>query len=180
MPRMALVRPAAVCDVHRRGPVGVSGVRLGGAMSNVANVRGEWFSQLGRYTVVALVAVAANVGSRFGFRLFMGFEASVAAGYFLGGVVNFCLSRTLVFAARGGAGVPVQAARFCLVAVVGLGVNVGAASLSLPLFGAFVHGQLAETAAHLAGIGTGFVFNFIGHKYFSFAPKTCESVRAAR
>ena len=149
-------------------------------MPKVENTRGKWFSQLGRYAAVALVAVAANVGSRFGFRLFMSFEGSVAAGYFLGGVVNFCLSRSLVFDARAGARVPVQAVRFLLVAVVGLGANVGAASLSLPLFGAFVHGQVAETAAHLAGIGTGFVFNFMGHKYFSFAPKTCATARAAR
>jgi hypothetical protein len=147
--------------------------------------------QAGRYLQASIVGTLANFFSRFAFAPFMGFGASLILANYVGMAVVFLLSYRRAFDMEKATGGMVL--RFVTVAHVGLAVVWAVALLALyaarlagkvffplpperylamaglPLAVAPWLPTLVEGACHAVGITVGFVFNFLGHRYFSFA-----------
>ncbi len=126
---------------------------------------------LGLYFLASGTAAAVNFGSRFVYDAFFSFGVSVIFAYCTGMLVNFSLSKLFVFEARHSGKTWRELAKFLVVAGLGLlftyGVSISAAWFLDGLALGFSQ-ELTHTAAHIAGMGAGFVANFIGHKLISF------------
>jgi putative flippase GtrA len=134
---------------------------------------------LSRYFTASVIGTALNFASRFLFELFMPFLYSVAAATYVGMVVIFVLSYKRIFATT--LSWKTAFLRFAITAHVGLAVVMGCSEFALWALDPFVSDQLPQSlingAAHAFGIGVGFVFNFLGHLFFSFARLGTNALR---
>lgn len=134
-----------------------------------------------RYVIAGGTATALNFLIRFPLSLVMPFGAAVACAQVAGFATGFTLYKYFVFTdAR--TGLTTQLGAFALVNAVSMVVVVSAAlqlrfhlttadaPLGLPVF-------YAEALAHIGGLACGSIFNFLGHRLLTFAPR--KSRRAA-
>ncbi len=123
------------------------------------------------YFGAALTATLVNASSRYLLSKWIAFAAAVVIAYWIGHIVNFVLSNTFVFEGKEERSTVKSFIKFTLVACIGLAVTFGV-SLSVKFFLEKLFplwdSELRETLAHLCGIGCSFVFNYIGHVFFSF------------
>jgi putative flippase GtrA len=126
-------------------------------------------AQFVRYLLAGAVAAAANYGSRFLFNRWMSFEIAVAAAFFIGLLVGFCLMRAYAFGARSTPSVARQAAWYVGVNLVALIQTLLISSLllrwALPLIGVRHH---AEAIAHAVGVSVPILTSYFGHKRLTF------------
>ena len=123
------------------------------------------------YFFAAFVAMLVNVVSRFLLTKIIPFAVSVFIAYWIGHIINFLLSNTLVFEGKDKRNTKTTFIKFTLVACAGLGVTFVVSLLAnyfLEVYFSNYNRELRETISHLAGIGCSFVFNYIGHIFFSF------------
>ena len=123
------------------------------------------------YFCAAFAAMLVNVGSRFLLSKWIPFALAVFIAYWIGHVVNFILSNTIVFKGKEERNTTTTFLKFTLVACVGLAVTfIVSLLVRLLLEKAFPfwNSEIRDTIAHLMGIGCSFVFNYIGHLFFSF------------
>lgn len=123
------------------------------------------------YFCAALSAMIVNVASRFVLSKWIPFAAAVFIAYWIGHIVNFVISNTIVFKGKEERSTGTTFIKFTLVACAGLLVTFLISLLArFVLQGLFPSWRLnlRETLAHLVGIGCSFVFNYIGHIFFSF------------
>lgn len=126
---------------------------------------------LGLYFIASGTAAAVNFGSRFVYDSFFTFGTSVVLAYCTGMFVNFSLSKLFVFDARTSGRTWREFTKFIAVASLGLVVTYGVSMGGVWFFERWSFGisvELYHTLAHVAGMGAGFVANFIGHKLISF------------
>ncbi|RDU71559.1 GtrA family protein [Helicobacter aurati] len=143
------------------------------------------------YFFVSLLALFANLMSRYFLNFFMSFWLSVVIAYIIGHFVNFSLSSIFIFPSQYAEGYnwKITFWKFSLVALIGLVVALYVSVFSLSLLQHYLpsilsflessssftqnkHFSLDSTAieflAHISGVGAGFILNFLGHKHFSF------------
>jgi putative flippase GtrA len=125
-----------------------------------------------RFLASGAVAAAANIASRFAFRLFCSFQASVVLAFAVGTVVSFLLNRDYTFRARGEPA-RVQAPRFALIALVGIPLAGWLAQEALTALesigaGSAMGKPAEEAAAHVFALAAVTVYNYLAMKYFSF------------
>lgn len=146
------------------------------------------------YLQASILGTLANFFSRFAFAPFVGFGASLIMANYVGMAIVFLLSYRRAFGMK--KATVTMVLRFVTVAHMGLFV-VWAIAL-LALYAAHLAGgmlfplapehylervglplalvpwlpTLVEGACHAVGIAAGFVFNFLGHRCFSFARRT--------
>ena len=123
------------------------------------------------YFCAALIAMLVNMASRFVFSKWLPFGLSVFLAYWVGHIVNFILSNTLVFKGKDERNTTTTFLKFTLVACVGLAVTFVMSLLArllmeklFPLW----NKEARDAVAHFIGIGFSFVFNYAGHVLFSF------------
>ncbi len=126
-----------------------------------------------RYFGSAFAGLLVIISSRFFYELFFGFGVSVALSYISGHFVNFFISARYIFPKDKYKSLKIAFVKFSLIACIGLVAQLVAALLALHILQgaeAFLplHFELQKFIAHLCGIGTSFIFNFLGHKFFSF------------
>lgn len=125
-----------------------------------------------KFVGLGALAAGANYFSRFGFDLFMPFEAAVVAAYVLGMVIAFYLFQRYVFGDAGD-GQMRQASRFVAVNLVGIVVAVAVSSLFariiLPAIGWTL---LPYAVAHAAGVAAPTITSYFGHKFFTYKGAT--------
>ena len=123
------------------------------------------------YFCAAFIAMLVNVASRFVLSKWLSFEISVFIAYWSGHIVNFILSNTFVFKGKETRSTGVTFVKFTLVALLGLLVTFFISIFAKILLTNILPNlkvELLETLSHLAGIGCSFIFNYIGHIFFSF------------
>ncbi|HMB00633.1 MAG TPA: GtrA family protein [Spirochaetota bacterium] len=137
------------------------------------------------YFCCAGLAAVVNFTTRILYDLVLGFDLSVCLGYITGIGFNFTLSKFLVFKAGKSGRTGGELLKFIIVALSGLLVTLLSTRFYYYLLGAWdnfleetgemLHIKmivLRKGAAHAAGIGTAFIYSFIGHKYFSFLKRS--------
>lgn len=143
--------------------------------------------QAAKYLGVALLALFVNLISRHFLSFYISFSSSVAIAYILGHFVNFALSAKYIFSCN--ISLKLAFIRFSIVAGVGLFIAliVGVSMLWIlhsltPFLSTFIeshsllsayksfllHQKHLEFVAHISGVGTSFICNYLGHKHFSF------------
>jgi putative flippase GtrA len=123
--------------------------------------------QFARFLLAGGIAAAANFLSRILFSQFVGFEMAVLMAFCVGLSVGFILNKTYVF---WGSSQHVAAEIFYYI-LVNLFALVQTWLLSLYLAQMLVPElgtELAEAAAHLAGIMLPVFSSFLGHRYITF------------
>lgn len=136
-----------------------------------------YHSQFTRYFGSAFVALIVNLLSRIFYELFFGFGVSVALGYISGHFVNFAISAKYIFPKDKYKSTKIAFVKFSLVACIGLFVQTFVAVFALEaLQGANVEISIEwqKLLAHICGIGSSFICNFLGHKFFSFRTSAFE------
>ena len=134
-------------------------------------------SQFVRYFWLSIFALVVNLISRIFYELFFGFGVSVALGYISGHFVNFAISAKYIFPKDKYKSTKIAFVKFSLVACIGLFVQTFVAVFALEaLQGANVGlgMQWQKLLAHICGIGSSFICNFLGHKFFSFRTSAFE------
>ncbi|WP_281793872.1 GtrA family protein [Desulforhabdus amnigena] len=129
------------------------------------------FKQFSLYLIVAGSAALLNFGSRFLYNAFVPFEISVVLAYTTGLIYNYMLSRRFVFEGACSVGKRKQLPVFTVVAMLGLTLTWLGSMEALSVlnsFGPLEERKSQEALAHIAGIGFGFIGNYIGHKYITF------------
>lgn len=125
--------------------------------------------QFSGYFIVAALAVSVNIISRILLNFYMNFYFSVVIAYILGHFVNFYLSNKFIFKSSDKK-ILSKFLKFSLVASFGLFVAFAISAFSLKILQnmQYFSIQISEFIAHICGIGASFIFNFLGHKFFSF------------
>lgn len=136
-----------------------------------------YHSQFTRYFGSAFIALVVNLLSRIFYELFFGFGVSVALGYISGHFVNFAISAKYIFPKDKYKSTKIAFVKFSLVAFVGLVVQSFVAVFALQILQGANLGlgiELQKLLAHFCGIGSSFICNFLGHKFFSFKDTALE------
>lgn len=136
-----------------------------------------YHSQFTRYFGSAFVALVVNLLSRIFYELFFSFGVSVALGYISGHFVNFAISAKYIFPKDKYKSTKIAFVKFSLVAFVGLFVQTFVAVFALEALQDANLGlgmQWQKLLAHFCGIGSSFICNFLGHKFFSFRTSAFE------
>ena len=136
-----------------------------------------YHSQFTRYFGSAFVALIVNLLSRIFYELFFSFGVSVALGYISGHFVNFAISAIYIFPKDKYKSTKIAFVKFSLVACIGLFVQTFVAVFALRVLQGANLGLGIETQkllAHFCGIGSSFICNFLGHKFFSFKDTAFE------
>lgn len=136
-----------------------------------------YHSQFTRYFGSAFVALVVNLLSRIFYELFFSFGVSVALGYISGHFVNFAISAKYIFPKDKYKSTKIAFVKFSLVAFVGLFVQTFVAVFALRILQDANLGlgmQWQKLLAHFCGIGSSFICNFLGHKFFSFKDTAFE------
>ena len=136
-----------------------------------------YHSQFTRYFGSAFVALVVNLLSRIFYELFFSFGVSVALGYISGHFVNFAISAKYIFPKDKYKSTKIAFVKFSLVACIGLFVQTFVAVFALRIFQGANLGLSIEwqkLLAHFCGIGSSFICNFLGHKFFSFKDTAFE------
>ena len=122
-----------------------------------------------RYVAAGASASGLNFLSRFPLSGFLPFEYAVLGAQGIGFAAGFVFYRVFVFRDAGTA-LPRQIAGFAAVNAVSTVFVLSAALMLRNIFlGSGVPLGLAEAAAHAAGIASGAIFNFLGHRLLTFA-----------
>lgn len=129
--------------------------------------------EAGRFLVCGGFAAFVNWAARIALSSLVPFEVAVVLAYAIGMAVGFVLYRTVVWTDHE-ATLAEQAIGFVLVnglsAVVVFGVAVGLKGGLETLLGS--GGRLIDAGAHGVAIGVGALANFVGHRSFTFRPRT--------
>ena len=136
-----------------------------------------YHSQFTRYFGSAFVALVVNLLSRIFYELFFSFGVSVALGYISGHFVNFAISAKYIFPKDKYKSTKIAFVKFSLVACIGLFVQTFVAVFALEVLQGANLGlgmQWQKLLAHFCGIGSSFICNFLGHKFFSFRTSSFE------
>lgn len=136
-----------------------------------------YHSQFTRYFGSAFIALVVNLISRIFYELFFSFGVSVALGYISGHFVNFAISAKYIFPKDKYKSTKIAFVKFSLVAFVGLFVQTFVAVFALRILQGANLGlgmQWQKLLAHFCGIGSSFICNFLGHKFFSFKDSKFE------
>lgn len=136
-----------------------------------------YHSQFTRYFGSAFVALVVNLLSRIFYELFFSFGVSVALGYISGHFVNFAISAKYIFPKDKYKSTKIAFVKFSLVACIGLFVQTFVAVFALEVLQGANVGlgmQWQKLLAHFCGIGSSFICNFLGHKFFSFRTSKFE------
>lgn len=136
-----------------------------------------YHSQFTRYFGSAFIALVVNLLSRIFYELFFSFGVSVALGYISGHFVNFAISAKYIFPKDKYKSTKIAFVKFSLVACIGLFVQTFVAVFALEILQGANLGlgmQWQKLLAHFCGIGSSFICNFLGHKFFSFRTSKFE------
>ena len=123
------------------------------------------------FVVAGAIAAAINWLSNVLLLFVMPLEWSVVVAYLIGMTTAYTLNRIFVFKLSG-RHVHEEYVRFAIVNVIALAqvwlVTMGLARLLLPAIGwTFYPAELA----HAVGVASPIVTSYLGHRYFTFAPK---------
>jgi putative flippase GtrA len=117
------------------------------------------------------VAALVNVLSRIALNLAMSYEAAIVIAYICGMTTAYLLNKLFVFSPSGRS-IHDEYVRFALVNALALAlvliVSVGLARSVFPAIGFTWH---ADTVAHIVGVSAPIFVSYLGHQYFSFAPR---------
>lgn len=123
------------------------------------------------YFCAAFLAMIVNIASRFLLSKVIAFSVAVFIAYWIGHIVNFIVSDRFVFKGKEQRNTSTTFLKFTTVALAGLVVTFVVSILArtileklFPFWGL----EMRETLAHITGIGCSFVFNYLGHIFFSF------------
>jgi putative flippase GtrA len=121
------------------------------------------------FLIAGVVSTLCNLGSRYGFQLWMPYEWALVGANTVGVLTAFAMNRVLVFRSRS-ARVWGELARFVAVNLVGIAVSWGVAVLLyrslLPAIGFDWHPDLV---AHAVGIAVPLLPNYLAHKWWTFS-----------
>jgi putative flippase GtrA len=121
------------------------------------------------FLVVGGIAAAANFGSRFLFSQVTGFGVAVVLAFFVGLTTAFLLNRVFVFVDERATSWHIEAARFTIVNLLGLGLTLGVSLALLQILRPAMNGiGPAEALSHFAGIAATVVTSYFAHKYWTF------------
>lgn len=124
------------------------------------------------FLITGGIAALVNLGTRILFNLVMCFEIAVIVAYACGMTTAYLLARYFVFE-RSGRSAHDEYVRFALVNLVAAAqvwiVSVGLADIIFPWLGFAFH---PHAIAHAVGVAVPIFTSYLGHKHFSFAPKT--------
>ena len=123
------------------------------------------------FLITGGTAAGVNVVSRFLLSQVTSYGVAIVVAYFIGMIVAWGLARVFVFRASGRSHAD-ELGRFALVNVAGvIQVFVTSVGLADYLFPAIDFAWHAQDVAHLIGVAAPTFTSYLGHKYFSFAPK---------
>jgi putative flippase GtrA len=131
------------------------------------------FAEYFRYLLFSGLAAAANVLSRFLISQSgaVNYQLAVILAYIVGMVVNFFFNKKLNFP-RGPRHFSKEMQSFIIIAVIGLAMVTLLATLFVSILKKNFNlasdiGEI-ETISHIIAVGITSIFNFFGHKYFTF------------
>jgi putative flippase GtrA len=149
-------------------------------MSSSAHTRPLFGWQFLKFLGLGAVAAVANYSSRFAFDLVMAFEASVVLAYVVGMIVAFILFRKYVFGDAGD-GMLRQVSRFAAVNSVGATIAVAVSSLFARLILPAIGWEAYPfSVAHMLGVMSPTLASYLGHKFFTYKPKTGDEISRGR
>jgi len=116
-----------------------------------------------RYMMTGGIAAIVTLGVALALTDLLGvyYLLSQAAGFLAGALVNYPLSRVWAFE-NSYSNVTVQFLWFVVVSLIGLGVNEGTLALAVSVI------HLWVPLGMILGLGTAFMWNFLGNNYFTF------------
>lgn len=124
-----------------------------------------------RFLVTGGVCAGINFFSRFLFQLLFTYTESVTLGFIAGTFASFVLNRQYTFRSFNDR-IVIQAIRFALIAVGGIGLGTLIAYTCMTLYdllgGSFVSVGIAESASHMISIALTTGYNFLAMKYLCF------------
>jgi putative flippase GtrA len=116
-------------------------------------------------------AAGVNIVSRYLLSRALSYEVAIVIAYLIGMTTAWALARLFVFQ-KSGRSHAEEYVRFAIVNVAGViqvfVISVGLADYVFPAVGFAWH---AEDVAHVIGVAAPIFTSYLGHKYFSFAPK---------
>ncbi|MGO9432456.1 GtrA family protein [Rhodoblastus sp.] len=121
-----------------------------------------------RFLLTGGVAAAVNLGSRYFFNNFIGFEIAVVVAYILGMITAYVLARLFVFQTSGRS-MPSEFKRFAIVNVFSLGlVWTISVVLAVYLFPAMGFSWHTKDVAHFIGVTAPAAASYVGHRAYTF------------
>lgn len=121
-----------------------------------------------KFFITGGLAALCNIGSRYFFSLFVGFQFAVGLAYLVGMTVAYILARLFVFE-RSGRNVKSEFSRFALVNLFSFFlVWFISVTLAFVVFPAIHFTWHPEDVAHFIGVIAPAAVSFFGHRYFSF------------
>jgi putative flippase GtrA len=117
-------------------------------------------------TLLNALITLTSISTGWQFSVFKGASFTIA-------VINSYLWNKLWTFSRVGGVAPMEFGKFFAVTIIGMGINVGAASLIVNVVGPVgcISGQIWANIAALASIGFSTIWNFAGYKIFVFKKK---------
>ncbi|MHB1207134.1 MAG: GtrA family protein [Rhodospirillaceae bacterium] len=135
-------------------------------------MRKIFHSQFARFLVTGGAAAGVNIVSRYLLTGSLGYRWAVVVAYICGMTAAWVLARSFAFTPSG-RGRAAEYARFALVnAVAAIQVYVVSVGLAEYAFPAAGFTWRPEDVAHVIGVTIPVFTSYLGHKHFSFAPKS--------
>ena len=121
------------------------------------------------FVLVGLMSTACNLGSRYVFQVFAGYEVALAVANVVGVLSAFLMNRWFVFK-PGDATVWAELSKFTLINVAGIVVSwMVSVLLFRQVLPALGFGWHPDLVAHAIGISVPVIPNYFAHRYWTFA-----------